>query len=115
MESAGVVNSLFPIEMKFHVFLALLAFLVFGIQFVRYRKSHYLLLAIAFPCTLLPYLDQSNMSLFYGVGVFEFIAFIASAILSVTIDKDKQPVKISENPDQDDLEQKKQDSQEGDL
>ena len=115
MEGAEVVNSLFPIEMKFHVFLALLAILVFGIQFVRYRKSHYLLLAIAFPCTLLPYLDQSNLSLFYGVGVFEFIAFAISAILSVTIDKDKQPVKISENLDENNPEQKEQDSQEDDL
>lgn len=112
MENAEVVNSLFPIQMEFHVFLALLAIVVFGIQFVRYRKLHYLLLAIAFPCTLLPYLDQSNMSLFYGVGVFEFIVFIISAVLSVTVDKDRQPAEISGNPDQNDPEQ---DSEEENL
>ncbi|MDE6730106.1 MAG: hypothetical protein K2J71_04950, partial [Oscillospiraceae bacterium] len=94
---AQVANSLFPIAMKFHVILAVIALLVFVIQFVRYRKSHYLLLAVAFPCSLLPYLNPENLTLFHGVGVFEFAALMLSAILSVTIDKDKKSAENSEN------------------
>ncbi|MDE5885052.1 MAG: hypothetical protein K2H29_08285 [Oscillospiraceae bacterium] len=97
MENAQVANSLFPIEMNFHIILAVIALIVFIIQFVRYRKSHYLLLAVAFPCSLLPYLNQENLMLFHGVGIFEFTALILSAILSVTIDKDKQSARNSGN------------------
>ncbi len=85
-----VENTLFPIRMGMHIVLGLLAFLVFGLQFIRYRKSHHLVLAIALPCTLLPYLS-SSMSFFYGIGVAEFAALILSLILSVTVDKNKNP------------------------
>jgi len=82
------INSLFPIRMGLHIFLGLMALLVFGLQFIRYRKSHHLVLAIAFPCTLIPYLSDS-MTLFYVVGVAEFIAMFLSFILSFTVDKPK--------------------------
>jgi len=81
-------NSLFPIRMGMHIFLGMLALLVFGLQFIRYRKSHHLVLAIALPCTLLPYLTD-NMNFFYGIGVAEFAALILSFILSVTVDRNK--------------------------
>ncbi len=90
MEKTEVINSLFPIQTGLHVFLALLSILIFGMQFIRYKKKHYLVLAIAFPCTLLPYIAQDNMTLFYGVGVFEFIALLLALILSLTVDKDKK-------------------------
>ncbi len=92
----AISNSLFPIKMGMHVFLGLLALLVFGLQFIRYRKWHYLVLAIAFPCTLLPYLVDS-MSFFYGLGVGEFAALILSFVLSCTIDKTKDPEPETEN------------------
>lgn len=81
-------NSYFPIRLGVHLLLALLALLVFGMQFIRFRKSHHLILAIALPCTLLPYLSDST-TFFYTVGVAEFVAIIASFILSNTIDRDK--------------------------
>jgi len=84
-----VDNALFPIRMGMHIVLGLLALLVFGLQFIRYRKSHHLVLAIALPCTLLPYL-WNNMSFFYGVGIAEFIALILSFILSLTVDRNKE-------------------------
>lgn len=83
-------NSFFPISMTMHIFLALLAFLVFGMQFIRFRKSHHLVLAIALPCTLLPYLSD-NQTFFYMVGVFEAVALILAAVLSQTVDRDKEP------------------------
>lgn len=81
-------NSFFPISMGLHITLALLALLVFGMQFIRYRKSHHLILAIALPCTLLPYLSD-NQTFFYMVGVFEGVALILAAILSQTLDRDR--------------------------
>ena len=88
-------NSLFPIRIGMHIILGLLALLVFGLQFIRYRKSHHLVLAIAFPCTLLPYLSDS-MTLFYGVGVAECIAMILSLVLALTVDK-REPAEITES------------------
>ncbi len=81
-------NSFFPMDMKWHIILALLALLVFGMQFIRYRKSHHLVLAIALPCTLLPYLSESQ-TFFYTVGAFEGVALLAAFILSQTVDRDK--------------------------
>lgn len=81
-------NSFFPISMTMHIILALLALLVFGMQFIRYRKSHHLILAIALPCTLLPYLSD-NQTFFYAIGAFEGVALILAAILSQTVDREK--------------------------
>lgn len=81
-------NTFFPMDLKWHIILALLALLVFGMQFIRYRKSHHLVLAIALPCTLLPYLSESQ-TFFYTVGVFEGAALILALILSQTVDRDK--------------------------
>lgn len=93
-------NSYFPIRIELHIVLALLAFLVFGLQFIRYRKSHHLVLAIALPCTLLPYLSQSRI-LFYAVGIGELAALAASAILARTVDKEKEPAPKQEDEQED--------------
>lgn len=79
-------NSYFPIKLGVHVVLALLALLVFGMQFIRFRKSHHLILAIALPCTLLPYLSD-HKTFFYAVGIGETAALLLALILSQTIDK----------------------------
>ncbi|MBR0485947.1 MAG: hypothetical protein IJJ69_14420 [Oscillospiraceae bacterium] len=89
-------NSLFPIRMGVHIVLGLLALLVFGLQFIRYRKSHHLVMAIALPCTLLPYLVNS-MNFFYTLGVAEFIALILAFVLSMTVDRNKNSEPVSEN------------------
>ena len=83
-------TSYFPIRIELHIVLALLAFLVFGLQFIRYHKSHHLILAIALPCTLLPYLSESK-TLFYAVGIGELAALALSCFLSQTVDKEKEP------------------------
>ena len=83
-------NTLFPIGLGLHVVLALAALLVFGLQFMRLRKSHHLILAVALPCTLLPYLDENNQTLFYGVGIAELLALVLALVLSMTIDREKR-------------------------
>ncbi|MCR4647156.1 MAG: hypothetical protein K5695_17415 [Oscillospiraceae bacterium] len=85
-------TSYFPIRIELHIVLALLAFLVFGLQFIRYHKSHHLILAIALPCTLLPYLFDSK-AVFYAIGIGELVALALALVLSQTLDKDKEPVK----------------------
>lgn len=92
-------NSLFPIRMEMHIVLGMLALLVFGLQFIRYRKSHHLVLAIALPCTLLPYLSD-NINLFYGVGIAEFAALVLALLLSVTVDRNKKAETVPEETEQ---------------
>ena len=84
------------------IILSLLSFLVFWMQFIRYRKSHHLVLAIALPCTLLPYLIHS-MSFFYGLGVVEFAAMILSCVLAFTVDKNKNPESDSQETVQEEM------------
>ena len=96
-------NSFFPISLTMHIILALLALLVFGMQFIRFRKSHHLVLAIALPCTLLPYLSD-NQTFFYTVGVFEGVALLLAAILAQTLDRDKSEAAAKENADTEDTE-----------
>ena len=91
-------NSYFPIRIEVHLILALLALLVFGMQFIRFRKSHHLVLAIALPCTLLPYLFD-NQTFFYTVGVAEGAALVLSLILAYTIDRDKTAPAASSDSD----------------
>ena len=85
-------TSYFPIRIELHIVLALLAFLVFGLQFIRYHKSHHLILAIALPCTLVPYVFDSK-TVFFAVGIGEIVALALALILSQTLDKEKEPVK----------------------
>ena len=73
-------NSFFPIRFEMHIVLALLALLVFGMQFIRYRRPHHLILALALPCTLLPYLSDSQQ-FFYAVGIGEAVALIVAFVL----------------------------------
>lgn len=82
-------STLFPIKPEVHIVLALVSLLVFGMQFIRLRKKHHLLLAIGIPCSLLPYLSDNKL-LFYGVGVAEVVMLIAALILAKTVDRDKQ-------------------------
>ena len=81
-------NSFYPIHFGMHIILALLALLVFGLQFLRFRKIHHLILAIALPCTLLPYVAPSQ-TFFYGVGIAELAALVVSFVLAETVDRDK--------------------------
>ncbi len=89
-------NSLFPIKLGIHIIFALASLLVFGIQFLRYRKKYHLVLAIAIPLTLLPYLAEDNMALFYGVGAVDAIALIGALILAQTVDRDPEEEEAAE-------------------
>ncbi len=83
-------NQLFPIEMKVHMIFAIVSFLVFGMQFIRYHKKYHLLLAVAVPCSLLPYVIEGT-GFFYAVGIAEMILLVIAFILAKTVDRDKKP------------------------
>lgn len=80
-------STLFPIKPEMHIIFALISLLVFGMQFIRYRKKYHLLLAIGIPCSLLPYLSDNKM-LFYGVGIAEVVLLIAALVLAKTVDRE---------------------------
>ncbi len=92
-------NTLFPIRMEMHIAFALIGLLIFGLQFIRTRKKYYLVLAIAFPCSLLPYLWEQNTTFFYLLGIGEAIALIGALILAKTVDRDPpEPEEAAETP-----------------
>ncbi len=88
-------STLFPIRPEMHIILAVFSLIVFGVQFIRYRKKYHLLLAIGIPCSLLPYLFDSRM-LFYGVGIAEGLLLIACLILAKTVDRDREATEADE-------------------
>ncbi len=80
-------STLFPITFIAHLIFAIVSLLVFGVQYLFGKRTYHLLLAIAIPCTLIPYLDESNSTLFYMVGLFELIALAVIAILAVVYEQ----------------------------
>ncbi len=81
-------NTLFPISMEMHIGFALVALLVFGLQFIRLRKYYYLVLAVAMPCSLLAYVID-NTTFFYALGIAEAAALLLAFVLSKTVDRDR--------------------------
>ena len=75
-------------NISIQIILSLLSLLVFGLQYIRYRKSYYLIFAVAVPCTLLLYL-WDNPVFFYSMGMAELTAVVLAFLFSNTIDKDK--------------------------
>jgi hypothetical protein len=95
-EIVFMINTLYPIELKMHIILVLLAVLVFGLQFIRLRKKYYLVLAVAMPLSLLPYLVDSD-AFFYGIGIVEALALIGALVLAKAVDRDpKEPEQPAE-------------------
>lgn len=82
-------NLLFPVHPVMHISLAILAFFVFGMQFIRLRKKYHLLLAIAIPCSLLPYVVEGR-TFFYTMGVIEIAVLLVALVLAKTVDRDKK-------------------------
>ena len=82
-----MITSYLP-NILIQIILSLLSLLVFGLQFIRYRKSQYLIFAIAVPCTLLLYLWDDPV-FFYSLGVAELTAVVLALLFANTIDRDK--------------------------
>ena len=101
------MTSSFLPNISVHIVLALLSLLVFGLQFIRYRKSYHLILAIATPCTLLVYV-WDNPLFFYSLGAGEGVLFILAMIFANTIDRSKDAV-------QDETEEQQNQSEEDEL
>ncbi len=104
-------NSLFPIEIGIHIAFALVSLIVFGLQYLRFRKKYHLVLAIAIPLSLLPYLAEDNMTLFYAVGAIDALALIAALVLSKTIDKDPAPTEEIPAPEETETEETASDAE----
>ena len=93
-------------NISIQIILSLLSLLVFGLQYIRYRKSYYLIFAVAVPCTLLLYL-WDNPVFFYSMGMAELTAVVLAFLFANTIDKDKtspqDEEELSGNSEEDEL------------
>ncbi len=92
-------NLYFYATVKFHVVLAILALIICVVMFIRKKKYHHLVLALALPATLLVYTTKTQTG-FSFVGLTVAVAMVAAVVLEYTVDKDKEtPETLTENPE----------------
>jgi len=92
-------NLYFYATIKFHVVLAILAFIICVVQFIRKKQYYHLVLAVALPSTLLVYHTQTQMG-FSVVGLTVAVSMVLAVVLEYTVDKEKEePKEVTENPD----------------
>lgn len=91
-----MTNIYFPIRFEVHIVLTLLAILIFGLQFIRFRRPKYLILAIILPITLLPY-AVTTKTMFYTVGIAEAVGLLACLVLhTLDVRKDNAALKAAQ-------------------
>lgn len=73
----------FPISLPYHIVFCVVAFVFFLFQFIRLRRSHQLIFAIAIPASLLIYVRPADSDWFYGVGLFEAVLLLGAVVLSL--------------------------------
>ena len=83
MESTTLESTLFPISMEKHIIFCIVAAIFFILQFVRTKQWYQLVMAAAIPLSLLIYIDEENMTLFYGVGILEAVLLCAALVLNI--------------------------------
>lgn len=73
----------FPISLPYHIVFCAVAFAFFLFQFIRLRRPHQLIFAIAIPASLLIYIRPADSDWFYGVGLFEAVLILGAIVLSI--------------------------------
>lgn len=101
----------FPIGMNAHIILSLAALLVFGLQFVRFRKPRFLILAVILPITMIPHFVNSRL-LFNIIGVIEAVCLAVVCILYITDSiKDRKAGKKASIPEEEEIQSAAEDAQ----
>ncbi|MGN0677608.1 MAG: hypothetical protein ACI4K5_07660 [Ruminococcus sp.] len=81
--------TLFPFPFQHHLIFCCVALVFFGYLYMKYKKPHQLIMAIAIPFSLVLWIS-TNRVLFYAVGIIEVILLITALVLNI-IHKKKHP------------------------
>jgi hypothetical protein len=76
-------TNLFPIGVQKHTIFVIIGVIFFILQFARTRRWYQPVMAAAIAASLLIYIDTSNETLFYGVGIAEGVMLFTALTLSI--------------------------------
>lgn len=96
MKEENQVTSIYPISMEKHIIFVIFASVFFLLQFIRTKRWYQLILAAAFPISLLIYVDESNHTFFYGVGITEFVLLCAAMVANIAQSRKDKKKKAAE-------------------
>ena len=94
-------GNIFPLPFSAHLIFAVVAFVFFLIQFIRYKYQ--LVMAVAVAMTMLIYLKDTKLW-FYGIGILEFGLLIIALVAAISEKKRRRELEAeisSENATED--------------
>ncbi|MDY4414672.1 MAG: hypothetical protein SPE43_09970 [Ruminococcus sp.] len=94
--------NLFPFPFQHHLIFCCVALVFFVFLYMKYKKPHQLIMAIAIPFSLVLWISTSRV-LFYAVGIIEVILLITALVLNI-IHRKKHPELYEEKKDNEDKE-----------
>ena len=96
--------NLFPFPFQHHLIFCCVALVFFGYLYMKYKKPHQLIMAIAIPFSLVLWISTSRV-LFYAVGIIEVILLITALVLNI-IHRKKHPELYEEEKNDNENEEK---------
>lgn len=96
--------ALFPFPFQHHLIFCCVALVFFGYLYMKYKKPHQLIMAVAIPFSLVLWIS-TNRVLFYAVGIIEVILLITALVLNI-IHKKKHPELYEEEKNDNENEEK---------
>ena len=96
--------TLFPFPFQHHLIFCCVALVFFGYLYMKYKKPHQLIMAIAIPFSLVLWISTSRV-LFYAVGIIEVILLITALVLNI-IHRKKHPELYEEEKNDNENEEK---------
>ncbi|MDE5946798.1 MAG: hypothetical protein K2G63_05815 [Oscillospiraceae bacterium] len=105
--------NLFPFPFPHHLVFCCIAMIFFGYLYMKYKKPHQLIMAIAIPFSLIVWISESR-TLFYAMGLIE-VVLIIFAIVTNIIHKKKYPELYASNNKSDIKTESKSEEKQNDL
>ncbi|MDD7184457.1 MAG: hypothetical protein PUH54_02095 [Oscillospiraceae bacterium] len=96
--------NLFPFPFQHHLIFCCVALVFFVFLYMKYKKPHQLIMAIAIPFSLVLWISTSRV-LFYAVGIIEVILLITALVLNI-IHRKKHPELYEEEKNDNENEEK---------
>ncbi len=96
--------NLFPFPFQHHLIFCCVALVFFGYLYMKYKKPHQLIMAVAIPFSLVLWIS-TNRVLFYAVGIIEVILLITALVLNI-IHRKKHPELYEEEKNDNENEEK---------